>query len=92
MGAMSVLIAGAALTAHFWVQNAAPLVVLLARIGLLLVPLVWAALTVADYRAERRAGGWMYGAAAGLALLAFATLGVTVAMIPGLIDSIGRAG
>ena len=90
LGAMSVLLAGIAIVVHFWVQDASPMAVLLVRIAALLAPFGWAALVIAGYREERRAGVRTYGAKAGLALLAFATLGATAAMLPGLVDAVSR--
>jgi hypothetical protein len=90
LGAVSVLIGVGALAVHFWVHvsGAVPPIVLLARLAALAAPLVWAGLTVAGYRAERREGVRTYGARAGLAILAVTTLGVVAAMLPGVLDSL----
>src|SRR5689334_2021535 len=78
LGAMSLPLAAIMLAAHFWVGsgNASAIAVLLVRVAVTLAPLGWAALTVAGYREERRAGVRTYGAKAGLALLALSTVGV----------------
>jgi hypothetical protein len=94
LGAVSLLIGGGALVVHSWIgsTDAEPIIVVLVRIAAALVPLAWAALTVAGYREERRDGVRTYGATAGLILLAVFTFGAEAAMLPGLLDSMGRVG
>jgi len=89
LGALSIPLGVAALLLHFWVvgTDAPAVVVLLARLAALLGPLVWAGLTVAGYRGERRQGEQMYGAKAGLVILTVVTLGMIAAMLPGVLDS-----